>query len=193
MFNEIINEGLDRLIISNPVKKDSKYRKIVVRPIKKKDEILYQFEKYTQKQAFHENLHLDKTLETLNKYMEEYRQCDAFTSLNTYTIKISKKGKVFKHVTKNKTKLDVEPVEHNRTKNYLIKEGTFIEPLYDLGVMSKDGQIIHAMYDKYKQINRFIEMIDDCLDESMTSLNIIDFRFGGQGEGGVGCTVVTLK
>ena len=178
MFEEIINEGLDRLIISNPKNKDVKFQKIIMRPIKLKDEIQYQFEKYTQKQAFHENCKLDKALKLLDQLMEEYRQCDVFTSENNYTIKISKKGKVFKHVTPNKTKVKVAPVEHNRTKNYLIPEGTFIEPLYDLGVMSKDGKIIHAMYDKYKQINRFIEMIDDCLYETMKHLNIIDFGCG---------------
>ena len=179
MFEEIINEGLDRLIISNPKSKDAEYHKIIVRPIELKGEILYQFEKYTQKQAFHENCRLEKTLKLLDQYLLTYKQCDAFTAKNTYTIKVSKKGKIFTHATPNKMEIKkITPIAHNRKKNYLIQEGTFIEPLYDLGVMSKDGKIIHAMYDKYKQINRFIEMIDDCLDDSMHELNIIDFGCG---------------
>lgn len=178
-IREILEHDLIKMIISNPKSKESKYRKIVIRKILLKGEEKYQFEKYTQKQVFHDNV--DKTaLETMviSFMQEEFRQCDVFCSDCNYVVKVSKKGKIFVS-SKQIKQVNVKTArEHNRSKNYLLPEGSEIAPLYDLGIFTKEGKVVHSMYDKYKQINRFIEMIDDCISEDMTHLNIIDFGCG---------------
>lgn len=178
IFAEILNQSVDRLIISNPKSKEYEYKKVVVRPVLLKGNNVYQFEKYTQKQVFHDNCTKEECLKKLITMMEAFKQCDAFTAEKNYVVKISKKGKVFVSSKENKVQPKVVVKDHNRTKNYLIPDGTFVEPLYDLGVFTKEGKVVNAMYDKYKQINRFIEMIDDCISEDMTHLNIIDFGCG---------------
>lgn len=176
-IKEIMDNELERLIISNPKNKDVEYKKIVVRPVLIKNEVLYQFEKYTDKQVFHSNETLDECQNSVIRFMEDFRQCDAFTKKKNYVVKISKKGKVFVS-SKVNTSISAVIKEHNRTKNYLIPDGTFIEPLYDLGIFTKEGKVVSSMYDKYKQINRFIEMIDDAISEDIKHLNIIDFGCG---------------
>jgi len=178
ILEEILNQDVDRLIISNPKSKDSEYKKIVIRPVLLKGKSVFQFEKYTQKQVFHENCTKEECLLKLMEFMEVFKQCDAFTAQKNYVVKISKKGKVFVSSKENKVQPKVVVKEHNRSKNYLIPDGTFVEPLYDLGVFTKEGKVVNAMYDKYKQINRFIEMIDDCITPEMKHLNIIDFGCG---------------
>ena len=176
-IKEIMDNELERLIISNTKNKDVEYKKIVVRPVLIKNEVLYQFEKYTEKQVFHSNETLDECQNSVIRFMEDFRQCDAFTKKKNYVVKISKKGKVFVS-SKVNTSISSVIKEHNRTKNYLIPDGTFIEPLYDLGIFTKEGKVVSSMYDKYKQINRFIEMIDDAISEDIKHLNIIDFGCG---------------
>jgi hypothetical protein len=56
---------------------------------------------------------------------------------------------------------DVSELVHNKKKNYILAEGVPLPFLIDLGVMTKDGQIVKAKMDKFRQINRFLEYIED--------------------------------
>ena len=110
---------------------------------------------------------------------ENFRQLNAICKGFDVEIKISKKGKVLKNKRKNALTSDFDSVSHNRKKNYIFEEGIFVPALYELGVMTADGKIVASKYDKFKQINRFIECVDDALkDEKSESLEIIDFGCG---------------
>jgi len=172
---ELITLESKKIIISNPNCKDCNYIKIVIE--KKNDN--YQVSKYTQKQVFHQNL---KSLDELKRFVElsmnEYKQMNIFDNEYEINVKRSKKDKVFISKSKIKQTLKVTNT-HNREKNYILKEGMIIEPLIDMGVFTKDGKIVNSMYDKYRQINRFIEIIDDSLKEKdYKELKIIDFGCG---------------
>ena len=175
-LNEIFINKPYKIIISNLKDKTSTIKKVTIKPVVIQNQHLYQIESFTDKQAFHENVDGEKCILKIIDYMQTtFKQADIFTDNFVYNIKLSKKDKLFVSKTKNNHTKIIE--NHNRNKNYILQEGIFIEPLYDLGVMTKDGKIVNAMYDKYKQINRFLEMVDDCLD-GVTKLNIIDFGCG---------------
>ena len=175
VIEQIFSEELLRATLSNPQTKET-YKKIIVRQILIKEEVYFQFEKYTDTQVFHENVKVKEAIALVHEFMELFRQCDALTMQNQYAIKRSKKDKVF--VNKKKVETAVESKQHNRKKKYILAEGTYIEPLYDLGIFTKEGKVVASMYDKYKQINRFIEMIDDSIEANTKFLRIIDFGCG---------------
>lgn len=165
-----------KIIISKPSKKTGAYRKIVV----EKKESYYQAAAYTQKQVFHENV----PEEELENYLVRtvtgnFLQVNAWDGEKEHMFLISQKGKVTyqtKKMTGNAAKVETA---HNRKKKYLLEEGTVIAPLVDMGIFTTEGKVVRAMYDKFRQINRFLEMIDDAVrEDSRERLNIIDFGCG---------------
>ena len=162
-------------IISNAEKKDEKFNKIVISL--KNDG--YQVEKFSDEKVFHEKL-LKKDLNSflLRTVEKNYKQVNAWNEDYEFMIRISKKGKssFAKSINKNK---QASSLDHNRKKNYILPEGTCIEPLVDMGIFTQSGTVVNAMYDKYKQINRFIEIIDDSIkDLAIKNFTIIDFGCG---------------
>ncbi len=138
----------------------------------------YQFSMYTEKQVFHDNLTKEDAVEKCISLMKSgLSRVNAFCEDCELCLMISKKGKIT--LTKQKPSSTVASSEsHNRTKNYIIPEGS-VPPLIDMGVFTAEGKVKAQMYDKYKQINRFIEMIDDSVKQcGKDRLNIIDFGCG---------------
>lgn len=174
-IEQIDKKEITKIICSNGKGEQIAYRKICILQKQKG----WQVECYTDKQVFHENRQELQLSEVCAAYLEQgYRQIDIFTNTAQYTMKVSKKGKLFLSINKgsgtNKSQLT-----HNRTKNYLLKEGEVIEPLVDMGIFTKEGKVVHAMYDKFKQINRFLEIIDDAVaDSGKEHYHIIDFGCG---------------
>ncbi len=177
--NEIIEEEIIKIVISNKINKDVKYNKITFVLKENKSKQYYQIEKFTDKQVFHENIELDMLEEKLIEYLQHnYKQLSAWSSMYNFDLKISKKGKVFLSRKKSDNIKEVNK-SHNKEKNYILKEGMIIEPFIDLGIFTKDGKIVNSKYDKYKQINKFIEIIDDEVKKSdFKELTILDFGCG---------------
>lgn len=93
-----------------------------------------------------------------------------------YSYRITSKGKVLSNKRKAQ-EVSLVPLSHNKKKNYLIEDGTKVPALVDLGIQMPDGKVTKAGYDKFKQINRFLEIIDDSIKDEK-KLNIIDFGCG---------------
>lgn len=179
-IKEIVNEEIIKVVISNKLNKDVEYNKInVVLKMNNKGKKYYQIEKFTDKQVFHENIEFNNLEKELIKLVNNnYKQLSAWSNDKTFDLKISKKGKVFLGKKKSDNK-NISNKSHNKEKNYILKEGMIIEPLIDLGVFTKDGKVINSKYDKYKQINRFIEIIDDEIKKNdYKELTILDFGCG---------------
>lgn len=175
-INQIFLNTITKAVISKPAQKSAEFKKIAISRLPK----LYQLAKYTEKQVFHENISFDDIAQRCLQLMESgYLQLNAWSEEKEYSLMISKKGKV-SFVSKNvKSQAPTVHSEHNRQKKYIIPEGKVIEPLVDMGIFTKEGKVVASMYDKYKQINRFIEIIDDAVrQQSLTKLNIIDFGCG---------------
>ena len=178
-IEEMIKEELIKIVISNKLNKDVKYNKITFLLKENKKEKYYQIEQYTDKQVFHENIKFDEISSKLLECIEgKYKQVSAWSNDTTFDMKISKKGKIF--LGKNKSSNEkLANKSHNREKNYILKEGMIIEPLIDLGVFTKEGKVVNSKYDKYKQINRFVEIIDDEIKKNdYKELTILDFGCG---------------
>ena len=175
----MLKAEIQKIIISNPFSKSEEYKKIIIENKGKN----YQIAKYTDKQVFHENITKEELLGRTTDLVENhYKQINGMSASEEHIILISKKGNCNYKVKKTATdtvKLQAKQQGHNRQKNYILKEGMNIAPLVDMGVFTKDGKVVNAMYDKYKQINRFIEIIDDEVSSlKVEELNVIDFGCG---------------
>ena len=190
-ISQIVACSIQKIIISKPQEKSNPYKKIVIE--RKKE--YFQAAKYTEKQVFHDNIEP----ETLKQYLLDtisnaYLQINAWDTEKEHILLLSKKGKItYKtkkspHIGQDKTMqvpegkaqtADFSYEDHNRQKNYILKEGQVIPPLVDMGVFTKEGKVVKSMYDKFRQINRFIEMIDDGIrDYQKDEIHIIDFGCG---------------
>lgn len=178
-LDEIFKDNIIKVVISNKVNKEIKYNKISVNLKKTNKGRFYQIEKFTDKQVFHENIDIESVNEKVYECLNgDYKQLSAWSDNYTYDMKISKKGKIFLG-KKRSDNSKVVKKGHNKEKNYILKEGMIIEPLIDLGVFTKEGKVINSKYDKYKQINRFIEIIDDEIKKNdYKELTILDFGCG---------------
>lgn len=177
-IDEITSEEIIKIVISNRKSKQEKYNKINIILKQNKDKKYYQIEKFTDKQVFHENIEIDELNKKINEIIENYKQLNAMSLSYNFDMKISKKGKVFLSKKRNDNKKIIS-TSHNKEKNYILKEGIIIKPLIDLGIFTKDGKVINQQYDKYKQINRFIEVVDDEVRKSnLDEMTILDFGCG---------------
>lgn len=171
----IVQADVIKMIISKPKNKSQENKKVVI----EQKENCYQISTYTEKQVFHENISVETLAKKCEEIMaEQFMQINAWSAGTEHMLMISKKGSC---TYKKKAAETVALVTntHNRKKQYILEEGCVIEPLIDMGIFTKEGAVVRSMYDKYRQINRFIEILDDEISKSKKdTLNIIDFGCG---------------
>ena len=172
------DERILRAVLSQPKKKDQQYIKITVNWLEDKKRSGYQVESFTSTQVFHRFVEEKDVLDEISLLMENFRQCHCFSENYEAALKVSKKGKIF--VLKQELKQKLTAKTHDRKKKTLLPEDEVIGPLVDLGIMTKEGQILSSKRQKLRQINRFLELVDDCLKESSLDkkLRIVDFGCG---------------
>ena len=184
-----LNESLERVLMSNPAD-SGKISRSRIRPLLMKGRLVFQAEEQAGKQAFHRNLDKDEAADYVTGLLEgSFRQAEITSGLGKALILVSKKGKVTVKVKRYPESVRIQPagepgspgsLSHNRKKHYILEEGIPVPFLVDLGVMTKEDRVVNSRYDKYRQINRFLEFIEDILpnlDQGRESA-IIDFGCG---------------
>ena len=179
LLQAVLNIDFIRAVISNPRGKEGIIR-VKVRPLEKKGKLLFQFESFTEKQAFHRNLEKEEAQEQFLAYAEQFRQMQIETVEEEYTVLISKKGKVTVRKKRRKEKAQAADLAHNRRKHYIREEGRAVPFLNDLGVMTEEVKTVRTKTDKFRQINRFLEFVEDILPglDRGRELTILDFGCG---------------
>lgn len=189
---EYCDDKLNQIIFSNS-RKSEKIKKVTVRPVLIGEELLFQATEYRGTKVFHSNYTKEALAGQAKHWLDEYmKQVEIQSERGTAQILISKKGKatIKRKPVLQQTKTQAEPntdipatkrkLAHNRTKEYLLAEGEPVPFLVELGVMTKEGRVVRAKYDKFRQINRFLEFIEDVLPElpKEKELTILDFGCG---------------
>lgn len=184
VLGEYLDERLLQILFSDPRDRE-KHQKVKVRPLLLKGQLVFQMEESIGKQVFHKNLPAGEAAAALTELLrEDFSRCEIWSEKGWGQVLVSKKGKV---TIKQKRKIRAERAEqlaerlsHNRKKAYLLQEGRPVPFLQDLGVMTETGMVVRAKYDKFRQINRFLEFIQDILPQLSKDREnvIIDFGCG---------------
>ena len=186
LFTDCLNETLIRVILSNPSSKDGV---IKICAMLKNKSLLFQIEEYTKTQVFHKNLTAGdagsyltgKLSSDTSSQTASFKNALVETQSFTANVLVSKKGTItIKKKMNASAKQPKISLSHNRKKKYILEEGIPVPFLIDLGVMTQNGSIVNAHYDKFRQINRFLEYIEDILPSLPTGreLRILDFGCG---------------
>lgn len=202
LLEQVLNQELIQLILSN-TRDAAQGDKLKVRPVLIKGKLYFQETLYLDKKVFHTNYQKNEMKQRLEACMEKlFRQAQITCETMEAVVLVSKKGAVSVK-RKNKAKKTIQQagrtqqaeqvqkadqdgtsclqrLSHDRTKQYILPEGQPVDFLIGLGVQSPDGRISKARYDKFRQINRYLEFIEDILDKLPTDrcIRIIDFGCG---------------
>ena len=180
-LKELINiDYFSKAIISNPIKKGENLpKKIDIKKIILKNKPCFQFTYYIDKKVTHENIEDSNIiLEKIVSIMKEnFKQCDILAD-NSLTLLMNKKGDFKITGIKKSTNIDIAPQAHNKAKNYILKDGEYIVWLYKLGVMDKNGVVVSHKQKKFRQINKFLEMLKDVEENLPKNAKIIDMGCG---------------
>ena len=183
-----MNKDLQQIILRNSSHPEQT-QKVKIRPVLIREELLFQETAYRGTQAFHENFTAEQLTDRIcTALQEQFRQGEFSAKTLQATVLVSKKGKLTLKV-KNSGKAprtaaseeeELQALAHNRTKHYILEEGKPVDFLVGLGVQTPDGRVTRARFDKFRQINRYLEFIEDVIDElpKDRTIRIIDFGCG---------------
>ena len=174
-----MNERLIHIVFSNP-KSQATASKIKVRPVLLKGKLYFQMTSYVKEKVYHQNYEKEELAYRFEELLLDYKQVQIKNQDEECSILISKKLVSNIKIKKNKEKIAAAVMEHNRTKKYILEEGVYVPFLYDLKVMTKEGVVIKQKYDKFRQINRYLEMVEDIMEYLPRNriVNILDFGCG---------------
>lgn len=179
-LEEQINENLIQAVLSAGRKADGP-SKVKIRPVKLKDQICYQASALEGTKVFHKNYDREQMLAYLEAELSgNFGQLQCQGALMDGVVLVSKKGKMTIKEKHHAVRENLQIQAHNRVKQYILKEGIPVPFLTDLGVMTEKGKIITSRYDKFRQINRFLEFIEDILPRLAKDreVTILDFGCG---------------
>lgn len=174
------NKNITKCIFSN-MKGDYEYTKIIIKPLIIKNNFIYQFEQFKNNKAYHSNLTVEESIQKLSTIIETFYQYVVFTTEADIQIIRGKKDFNMKSTCNQK---EICSLEHNKIKKYILEEGTPIPFLIRLGIMGEDGKVFKKSYDKFRQINKYLEFIDETIKELKnkkyidTHIKAVDFGCG---------------
>ena len=183
IFDSIEKDSVLKLVFSAPIfKNEEEISKYSIKPLMIKDKIVYQVEYFKNNKAYHINCEKSDVYSEVLSIYKNFKNLNLFTDSCEYSI-LFNKDKIY---VKSKKKQDcaVKILEHNKKKEYLISEGVPVEFLIDLGVMDNSGKVLKNSYNKFRQINKYLEFIEGVIEELKTkklidnSMKIIDFGSG---------------
>lgn len=180
LLEEQLNQDLLMMVFSG-TKGQEKASRIKVRPVLLKGQLLFQAETFRGTKAFHANYTKEELIDhSLRWLTESFKQVQLQSSTVQASVLVSRKGKATLKVKRQTACVKKADLTHNKKKRYLLEEGTPVDFLVDLGVMTAEGKVVHARYDKFRQINRFLEFIEDILPAlpKERELTILDFGCG---------------
>ena len=173
-----MGKGLIQMVISKSRIKDGP-SKVKIRPILLKDKFIYQATETVGPKVLHTNYERQELIEYIGELMEErFMQLQWEGQYEDGLVLVSKKGHLTTKVKRHACKKEQAALEHNRRKKYLLAEGTAVPFLVDLGVMTPQGKIVSTKYDKFRQINRFLEFIEDILPRLDRGRELTSLDFG---------------
>lgn len=178
LAEKLYNHTLVNATISQPRQKSNDLKRIKLKPVELREGYRIQFEYQYEQILKHQNLPIDQAITELERLFTEFRQGLFQFTDEKVQVQLSKKSKV-----SYKSEAEIRPaadLSHNRKKDYLLQDGIPYPFLVRLGVQSPDGKVKKQKYDKFRQINRFIEFIDDALEHLPKGrpIRILDFGSG---------------
>lgn len=178
LLHKYLDKELHRIILSGS-RGDTDIKKISIRPVLLKEDICFQAELFRETKVFHKNLDRKEAIEKILEWMDgSFRQLQLTARTGTAVALVSRKGKVTIKEKRQNSGVKGPDLTHNKKKQYLLNEGTPIDFLVDLGVMTAEGKVVNARYDKFRQINRFLEFIEDVRGVLPKDREVVILDFG---------------
>ena len=182
LIKNIQDDKLIKIVFSD--RKSGDFNKVIIKPIILKSAKNIQIESFKDNKAFHKNIDLNNLQEledNLKEYIDNFKQI--LLQIEGSDISFIRKKENFSRKEKESNLIKTSN-EHNKKKQYILNEGDKIDFLIELGLMSIEGKILKSSYNKFKQINKYLEFIDDVIEELKAKklitnhINVLDFGCG---------------
>ena len=182
LIKNIQEDKLIKIVFSD--RKSGDFNKVIIKPIILKSTRSIQIESFKDNKAFHKNIDLNNLQEledSLKEYIDNFKQI--LLQIEGSDISFIRKKENFSRKEKESNLIKTSN-EHNKKKQYILNEGDKIDFLIELGLMSVEGKILKSSFNKFKQINKYLEFIDDVIEDLKAKklitnhINVLDFGCG---------------